>query len=137
MPGETVRCQVWRNGKTVNLNVELTERPSPEEAAAAQTADTTEFSRQTLGLIGSNWRGRIIDAGIVSRIRGVMVGFVRKDSPAARAGIEVGDLIVAVNGKATPDADTFENAVRAGDLRRGVELVILNETREKRATLKK
>jgi membrane-associated protease RseP (regulator of RpoE activity) len=38
---------------------------------------------------------------------GVLVATVRADSPAARAGIKVGDVITAVNDKPIPDGNTL------------------------------
>jgi S1-C subfamily serine protease len=42
------------------------------------------------------------------------------DSPAARAGLRWGDIVVAVNGQPTPDADAF---FKAREIREGGAVV--------------
>ena len=44
---------------------------------------------------------------------GAVVGQVTANGPAAKAGIKAGDVIVAVDGKRIPDADTAIVAIRA------------------------
>lgn len=56
------------------------------------------------------------------RDRGVMVGRVEEDSPAAAAGIRVGDLIAAVDGK--PIAGSIQLMARIGPRHRGEEIAL-------------
>jgi serine protease Do len=59
------------------------------------------------------------------------VGNVAADSPAARAGIQEGDLIISIDGRAIPNARAFEetfNGLHAGDevsvvVKRGDQLI--------------
>ena len=65
---------------------------------------------------------------LATRLKGVPVLGCRPGSPAARAGVRYGDILVAVNGMATPDWSAY---VEARALARGhmrVELFRAGET---------
>lgn len=49
----------------------------------------------------------------VDRAAGILVASVEKGSPAEKAGLEVGDVITAVDGKAVDDAGDLRRAVGA------------------------
>jgi len=64
--------------------------------------------RGYLGILPQN-----IDAGLAKQFNlpdqnGALVGDVLPDTPAAKAGIKSGDVIVAFNGKDIPDAHSFQ-----------------------------
>ncbi len=107
-PGSVAHLQIYRNGKTQNVNVTLGEypengqagQPSPSAGAALkglQVQDLTGSLRQQLGL----------PAGTT----GVVVTNVDPSSGAAAAGIQQGDVIQEVNHKPVRSTDEFENAV--------------------------
>jgi serine protease Do len=95
-PGRTVRLTVIRDGNERVYPVTLGEQPgnrneagNENKASAGRTLDgvsletlTPEFSRQY---------------GIATNTKGVAVRRVDPDSPAARAGLEPGDVILEVN----------------------------------------
>jgi Do/DeqQ family serine protease len=61
----------------------------------------------------------------VSDARGVIVENVAPDSAAARAGIKVGDVIVAFNGQPVTDGNTLRNQVAATRPGTEVELTVV------------
>ena len=61
----------------------------------------------------------------VNRSSGVLVLQVVRPSPAADAGIEPGDVIVALNGQETPTAEKFIAALHASEPGDRVELTVL------------
>src|SRR5689334_15684274 len=65
---------------------------------------------------------------LAARLNGVPVLGCRPDSPAARAGVQYGDILLAVNGMATPDWSAYleARALAAGAMR--VELFRDGET---------
>jgi membrane-associated protease RseP (regulator of RpoE activity) len=69
--------------------------------------------------------------------RGVLIDLVKPDSPAARAGIRVGDLIVEVDGDAAASATGILDAI--GDRKKGESVTIVairgGKRQELRATL--
>jgi len=73
--------------------------------------------------------------GLESETKGVLIREVSEDSPAARAGLESGDVIIALNGK--PIADSQRLRFTAASLRPGaeVEVRVLRDGKAKTFTL--
>ncbi len=64
-----------------------------------QLIENGKVTRGWLGIEGTEISARSANSGGLERIRGVLVLGVFVDSPADRAGVEPGDIIIAVNGK--------------------------------------
>src|SRR3546814_6706995 len=64
------------------------------------------------------------------RTAGAVIASVEEDTPAERAGLRPGDIVVAVNGRAVEDSADLRNAI--GLMRAGseVELTLLRDGRE-------
>jgi serine protease Do len=62
---------------------------------------------------------------------GLLIREVSEDSPAARAGLARGDLIVAVGGQAISGIDDLSGALRAAGSGGTVELTVLRGTEER------
>lgn len=112
MPGEQVELTVVRGETERDIVVTLTERPAEEEVLASQLGigsrtperaeeegdgRTTSSTMRTLGLGVAELTTRLreqlqLDAGI----EGVVVTDVAASSPAARAGLSQGDVILRV-----------------------------------------
>ncbi|MGF1511886.1 MAG: DegQ family serine endoprotease [Myxococcota bacterium] len=101
-----VKLELLRDGRSKTMNVRLTEKgdegaprsPAAEEdkdAVGLRLAPLTDTTRQRLGLEGLS--------------DGAVVAGVQPNSPAARAGLRVGDVIVEVNRQ---DVGTPEEAAR-------------------------
>lgn len=59
--------------------------------------------------------------------RGVLVSGVREDSPAAKAGLEDGDVIVELDGKPVSDPDGLRDLVRGRSPGDEVDVVVIRE----------
>ncbi|MBF0426240.1 MAG: trypsin-like peptidase domain-containing protein [Magnetococcales bacterium] len=79
--------------------------PPPAAASAAAAAVPTEFEWMGVELIPT--RPGAIGA------RGGTVKEVTAGSPAARGGLRVGDVVLAINGTPTPDAAALDRAIKA------------------------
>ena len=66
----------------------------------------------------------------MQEVRGVLVGAVSPNSPAARAGVREGDVILAFNGTPVTDGNTLRNQVASTGPGTAVKLTISREGRE-------
>jgi serine protease Do len=64
------------------------------------------------------------------QVRGVLVDAVSPNSPAARAGIREGDVILAFNGTPVTDGNTFRNQVASTPPGTAVKLTVFRDRRE-------
>jgi len=67
---------------------------------------------------------------------GVLISGVADDSPAARAGVEDGDVIVEFNGKAVSDPDELSDLVSQLDPGKKVKIVVVRDGKRKTIKLK-
>ncbi|HEX6834790.1 MAG TPA: RIP metalloprotease RseP, partial [Rudaea sp.] len=79
--------------------------------AGGQTVDRVLPLSKLQGDIADN--EKVYDSIGLHRRLPAQIGAVTKDSPAARAGITVGDRIVSINGKAIADFDDITAAINA------------------------
>lgn len=91
-----------------------------------------EVSRGQLGITAQDLTPELAQAFGLKQQRGTVVAAVAKDSPAERAGVRVGDVIVSVNGRRVESAADVRN--RIGLLRVGerVALEVLRNGAQKR-----
>lgn len=114
-PNETVRLDVWRDGKSRELKVKLGEASSTEQVASAGPAGTQGGA--TLGLtlrpLTAEDRSQL---GLPDTVEGALVVQVAPDSPAAEKGLRPGDVITQVNQKpVTSAADAVAELRKAKD----------------------
>ena len=105
-PGSTANLEVWRNGKPQNVAVQVGEAPAQKVAAAS--ASPADLSGSRLGVAVRELTPQERQQAEVGS--GVLVEQVA--GAAARAGIQPGDLILAVNGKPLKSAEELKSAVR-------------------------
>lgn len=63
--------------------------------------------------------------------RGVRIDAVEPDGPAHRAGVQAGDLVTQINGRAVREPDAFIQAIRAQQAGKRIRLTIVREGRTK------
>ncbi len=90
-PGSKAELEVWRNGRTERFTAKLGELTEPKVASAAGgKADTGQLGLAVRPLTADERREAEVAGGLV--VEGV-------NGPAARAGLQPGDVILALNGK--------------------------------------
>lgn len=103
-PGEKVSMQVWRGGKKVDLNATLA---AAKDVAAADEGDAAGPASGKLGLaVRPLTPEEKSNADLPS---GVLVE--QAAGPAARAGVQQGDVIVSVNGTPVKSVDQLRSIV--------------------------
>jgi serine protease DegQ len=78
-------------------------------------ADITPELAESLGLRGT---------------RGTIVGAIERGSPAEKAGLRLGDIIVGINGKTVPDTSTALNAIAEVPPGKAVPVKIMRRNQE-------
>ena len=104
-PGTSVDVKILRRGKEQTISVKLGELPTEQTAEASQ--DMPDQKSETA----------LADYGLTVAPAedgaGVIVTEVNPDSPAADAGIRVGDKVVEVNNEAVASASDIEKELKA------------------------
>ena len=123
--GATVQLSVIRKGKAMKLPVTTSELPAEVARVNlnAPTGPDAESQRQEASQFGMQLqdlnRDLAANLGVTSN-SGVVVTSVAEDSPAARAAINVKDVITAVDDRPVKDVGSFKEAAKAGDPKRGI-----------------
>ena len=112
-PGQKVPMKVLRDGRPRTLQVELAQRPTqPGEEDAPGEEPTESQQHEQLGLrlseLSPQLRQRL---QLDDEVDGVVVLGVSPGTPAARAGLQGGDLLLEVAGRATTSLPELEAAV--------------------------
>jgi len=104
-PGDKVKLDIIREGKKKRLTV--TVEAMPEDEMARNGQQKSDSSRVRLGMVLEN-----LSPDMAARLRsraksGVVVQQVQQGMPAARAGIQRGDVIYRINGKDVKNMQEF------------------------------
>ncbi len=78
---------------------------------ANQLIQTGEVTRGFLGIVVQVLTPALAESFGIAQTQGVLIAQVNDDSPAARAGLRQGDVIVAYRGRPVKDVGTFRNEV--------------------------
>ena len=89
---------------------------------------TGKFEKPYIGVYLNNLDSEKIKALNIKSTNGVLIAKVVADGPAARAGIQANDVIVAVNGKAVNSAGAFIGELAAKKIGETVELSIIRNS---------
>ncbi|MFZ2087020.1 MAG: Do family serine endopeptidase, partial [Desulfobaccales bacterium] len=106
-PGAKATVKVLRDGKEKTFTLTVTELK--EERFAGETPDTDQES--SIGLMVEDLNPQMARRFDLKDSKGVVVVDVVPGSSAAEAGFRRGDVILEVNGKAVPDAKTFQKTI--------------------------
>jgi len=120
-PGDRVSVEILRDGKKMTIPVVVEAMPDDEGARAA--SQQKQRQQMAHGLILEKLTPETADALRVRVKHGIVVRQVQRGSPAEMSGIERGDVIVKVNGRAVETPEEFEKQAEA--LEGGVALRVL------------
>ncbi len=100
--GDKVELKVLRDGKSRKHTVVV---GKDDEAASAGEELHPRLAGATFAPVDDSARGANVD-------RGIVVQLVQPNSPAARAGLRQGDVILSVNRKPVPTMEAFSNLAK-------------------------
>jgi serine protease Do len=107
-PGSSATVTVWRKGKTFALKVKVGEL----ETAQAKASDNTDTQAGGLGLAVRPLTPK--ERSQAQVVAGLVVEEV-KAGPAQRAGVQTGDVILAVNGELVSSVEQLRAQTKKGD----------------------
>jgi serine protease Do len=108
--------KVWREGKAQALTVKVGELKPEKVAAAAGAAETGDKLGLSVQDLTPAQRAQLDVKG------GVVVGAAK--GPAARAGIQPGDVVLAINGEQVESATQFAALIDKAPQGRPLALLI-------------
>jgi serine protease Do len=108
-PGAKATLKVLREGKEKTLNLTIVELSEEQQAQAKEEAGVAE--KTPLGLEVQNLTPTLAQQFHLRDNKGVVVVQVESGSPAADAGIRLGDLILEVNGAVVGTVKEYREAV--------------------------
>jgi serine protease Do len=112
--GSKVRLKLWRNGGTRSVTVQLREFAQDDSALAQGSAKERNGE---LGITVADITPGLQRELSLEQSRGVVIKIVERGSPAARAGLQPGDVVVSLNGQRIETARQFAkgvNSVKSG-----------------------
>jgi serine protease Do len=118
-PNTSVPMTVLRNSKEVGLSVSIGEMPKDVASLAKAGPDSIQGDHALAGLSVEP-----LKPGQTAEGKGVAVIRVEPNSPADRAGIRPGDILVEVNRKAIRSVENFEQLASSLDAKASVLVLI-------------
>jgi serine protease Do len=91
--------------------------------------------RAYLGVILQTIDQKLADAMNLSSTDGILVSEIVKDSPAEKAGLQEGDIIVSLNGKKVKNIKKFRNEIALMDPGSSVKLKLVRDNKTKKITI--
>jgi membrane-associated protease RseP (regulator of RpoE activity)/ribosomal protein S21 len=140
-PGRTISLGVSRDGQLTNFNVKLGERPSPRSWEIKNMEPVPPMPPMApevyvsvnrslgVGVAMQNLTPQLADFFGVKTGNGTLITSVTKDSPAAKAGLRAGDVVISVDKDPVHESSDLYNSLRS---RKGstVSLGVIREKRE-------
>ncbi len=138
-PGNSGGPLVNLDGKVVGVNTMIKTDSGRFEgvglAIASNLAKNVTEQLEQYGLVHRGYLGvevRALDPDVAARLRvpndqGVLVARVQEDTPAAKAGIQAGDIITLVAGKPMKDTAELQRLVAGLPLKKAADVTVLRD----------
>jgi serine protease Do len=134
-PGSTAKIGLWRDGKALEVKAVLGKFESQRHFTWHSAPMTKVIrSRAYLGINLLEMDADMASYFSVKAGEGVLITRVEKDTPAEKAGLKSGDVIVQMGAKAVKESDDIHEALAS--LKKGDSLEITVVRHGKRVTLK-
>jgi serine protease Do/serine protease DegQ len=119
-----INTAIYGAGNTGNIGIGFAIPINMARDIMGQLIDYGEVKRGRLGAQGQDLTAQLAQAFGINRSSGFIVTQIESGSPADKAGIKVGDVIVAANDKAIRSASDMHNLVGLQRLGQTIELVL-------------
>jgi len=140
-PGTTVPIQVRRGTGDQTLNVTVDELDLEAESQQTRTRDTSEPQNETSAGFGMSLSNITPDVARRLRLqdstRGALIVDVDPSSPAARGGLQPGDVIIEVNRQAVANPADAQRELAKVASGRSASLVVIHQGQERFVIVKK
>ena len=114
--GESVPIKVSRGGQVKELSIKVSQRPGAPQVVKRGHEDSKKGKKPAhteTGMELETLTSEISkELGMPDKLKGTVVTSTAYGGPADRAGLMRGDVILEVDRKATPDADSFYAVVK-------------------------
>jgi serine protease Do len=97
---------------------------------ARQLLDGGEVRRGYLGVVIQNLTPELADSLDLKQRRGILISQVSEDSPAGRAGLKPGDLVIGYEGESVSDVGAFRNRISLTPPGTQAKLDVIRDGRE-------
>lgn len=147
-PGNSGGALVNLRGELVGINTAIATRSGGYQGVGFaipinmarnildQLVETGRVSRGFLGVIIQDIDENLADAMGLDGTRGVLIGEVQEDSPAEKAGIERGDVVLSVDGRDVGSTDELRNRIAQTLPGTDVRLKVLRNGKERTIRVK-
>ena len=103
---------------------------------ADQLIDRGEVTRGYLGIVIQNMTPELAESFDMGADKGILVAQVSEDSPAEKAGLKVGDLIVSYQGEKVTEVGEFRNRVALTPPGTNANLTVIRDGKRKNINVK-
>jgi len=103
---------------------------------ADQLIETGEVTRGYMGIVIQQLTPELADSFDLKDMKGILIAQVSEDSPAAKADLKTGDLIVEYQGKPVTDVGNFRNRVALTTPGSTAELTIIRHGKRRSVNIK-
>ncbi|HWK97543.1 MAG TPA: Do family serine endopeptidase [Pseudolabrys sp.] len=147
-PGNSGGALVDFNGRLVGINTAIFSRSGGSQGVgfaiptnmvrvvvASAKAGGSGVRRPWLGANLQSVTADIADSMGLKRPTGALISNVRRDGPAAKAGLKAGDLIVSIDGQDVDDSNAFDYRFATKPLGGSAKLGIIRAGKEMAATV--
>ena len=147
-PGNSGGALVNMQGQLVGMNAAILSRSGGSQgigfaiptSMAMRIVDslreTGTVQRAYLGVLPQPVDQSMADYYGMDRPRGVLITQVNEDTPAEKAGLKDGDIILSVDGREIKNPSMLRNVISLSEVGQEVELAIVREGKEKNVVVK-
>jgi serine protease DegQ len=143
-PGNSGGALVDVNGNLIGINTLIFSRSGGYQGIGfaipvglakrimEQIIETGAVTRGWFGIEVTDITAELAESLGLKANRGAIVGAIERGSPAEKSGMKLGDVIVAVNGKAAPDTTTTLNMIAEMPPGKSVPVTVMRHNQELR-----